>query len=293
MLVKNFWFWYNITIIKIFRSNMSLLSLKNVSFSYDKKSNVIKNVSLDIKKGEYVAIIGHNGSGKSTLARLFNALAIPDQGEVIVDGFNSKDKKSLFEIRKRVGVVFQNPDNQLVASTVEDDVAFGPENLGYPREEIKERIDFALKAVNMQEFRKSMASRLSGGQKQRIAVAGMLAIKPMALVLDESTAMLDPKGRKDLLSVAKNLNDEGMTIVTITHYMEEVLFADKVIVMNNGEIVKVGTPKEIFSCPDELKALGLELPLSIYLKDKLETELKISLGDILDCDELGEALCKF
>lgn len=272
---------------------MSLLSLKNVSFSYDKKSNVIKNVSLDIKKGEYVAIIGHNGSGKSTLARLFNALAIPDQGEVIVDGFNSKDKKSLFEIRKRVGVVFQNPDNQLVASTVEDDVAFGPENLGYPREEIKERIDFALKAVNMQEFRKSMASRLSGGQKQRIAVAGMLAIKPMALVLDESTAMLDPKGRKDLLSVAKNLNDEGMTIVTITHYMEEVLFADKVIVMNNGEIVKVGTPKEIFSCPDELKALGLELPLSIYLKDKLETELKISLGDILDCDELGEALCKF
>lgn len=272
---------------------MSLLSLKNVSFSYDKKSNVIKNVSLDIKKGEYVAIIGHNGSGKSTLAKLFNALILPDSGDVLVDNLNSKDKKSLFEIRKRVGVVFQNPDNQLVASSVEDDVAFGPENLGYPREEIKERIDFALNSVNMQKYRKSVASRLSGGQKQRVAVAGMLAIKPDILVLDESTAMLDPKGRKDLLTVAKKLNEEGMTIITITHYMEEVILADKVYIVNNGEIVKSGTPKEVFSCPDELKALGLELPLSIYLKDKLENELGLVLDGVLTDDELGEALCKF
>ena len=272
---------------------MSYLSLKNVSFSYDKKSNVIKNVSLDISKGEYVAIIGHNGSGKSTLAKLFNALIIPDSGEVIVDGLNSKDKKSLFEIRKRVGVVFQNPDNQLVASSVEDDVAFGPENLGYPREEIEERINFALDSVNMQKYRKSMASRLSGGQKQRVAVAGMLAIKPEVLVLDESTAMLDPKGRKDLLKVAKELNEQGMTIVTITHYMEEVLLADKVCVINKGEVVKIGTPKEIFAFKEELKALGLELPLSVYLKDKIEENTGLRLNDVLTETELLEALCKF
>ena len=293
MLVKNFRFWYNNTIFELLRSKMSLLSLKGVSFSYDKKTSVIKDLSLDISKGEYVAIIGHNGSGKSTLAKLFNALVIPDEGEVVVDGMSSKDKKSLFEIRKRVGVVFQNPDNQLVASTVEDDVAFGPENLGYSREEIKERIDFALSSVNMLDFKNSMASRLSGGQKQRIAVAGMLAIKPEVLVLDESTAMLDPKGRKDLLSVAKKLNDEGMTIITITHYMEEVLFADKVIVMSDGKIVKIGTPKEIFALSDELKSLGLELPLSVYLKNKIEKEVGVNLGDIMTDDELTEALCKF
>ncbi len=272
---------------------MAYLSLKNVNFSYDKKTNVIKNVSLDISKGEYVAIIGHNGSGKSTLAKLFNALIIPDSGDVVVDGLNSKDKKSLFEIRKRVGVVFQNPDNQLVASSVEDDVAFGPENLGYSREEIKERIDFALSSVNMQKHRNSMASRLSGGQKQRVAVAGVLAIKPEVLVLDESTAMLDPKGRKDLLKVAKSLNEQGMTVVTITHYMEEVLFADKVCVMSNGEIVKIGTPKEIFAFKEELKALGLELPLSIYLKEKIAESTGLCLDGVLTDDELTEALCKF
>jgi energy-coupling factor transport system ATP-binding protein len=271
---------------------MAYVSLKNVSFSYDKKTKVIKNISLDIEKGEYIAIIGHNGSGKSTLAKLFNALILPDEGEVIVDNFNSKDKKALFEIRKRVGVVFQNPDNQLVASSVEDDVAFGPENLGYPREEIKERIDFALSSVNMQKYRKSMASRLSGGQKQRVAVAGMLAIKPDVLILDESTAMLDPKGRKDLLSVAKKLNQDGMTIITITHYMEEVLFADKVYIVNDGEIVKSGTPREIFSSPEEIKALNLELPLPVYLADKIKLELGVNLGDILNQDELTEALCK-
>ncbi len=272
---------------------MAYLSLKNVCFSYDKKENVIKNLSLDISKGEYVAVIGHNGSGKSTLAKLFNALILPDSGEVFVDGLNSKDKKSLFEIRKRVGVVFQNPDNQLVASSVEDDVAFGPENLGYPREEIEERINFALDSVNMQSFRKSMASRLSGGQKQRVAVAGMLAIKPDVLVLDESTAMLDPKGRKDLLSVAKNLNAQGMTIVLITHYMEEVLFADRVVIMSGGEIVKVGTPKEIFSDSKALKELGLELPLSVYLKEKISEKVGAIQGSVLTEDELVEALCKF
>lgn len=272
---------------------MSIISLKNVSFSYDKKTPVIKNLNLEINEGEYVAIIGPNGSGKSTLAKLFNALILPDEGEVSVCNLKSTDKKSLFEIRKTVGVVFQNPDNQLVASIVEDDVAFGPENLGVKREEIKERIDFALSAVNMQEFRRFSPTRLSGGQKQRIAVAGVLAVKPKVLVLDESTAMLDPKGRKDLLKVAKDLNDSGMTIVTITHYMEEVLFADKVYVINNGEIALHGTPEEIFSSTQEIKALGLELPTTVYLANKLK-QRGINLSDnILSEKDLEEALCEF
>ena len=187
---------------------MSLLCVENVSFSYDKQHKVLKNVNLSVEKGEFVTIIGHNGSGKSTLAKLFNALLIPDEGKVVVDGFCSQNKADLFEIRQRVGVVFQNPDNQLVASIVEDDVAFGPENLGVPREEIRERIDFALKSVVMERYKHKSPERLSGGQKQRIAIAGVLALKPQILVLDESTAMLDPKGRKEVLAVVKKLNKE-------------------------------------------------------------------------------------
>ena len=187
---------------------MSLLCVENVSFSYDKQHKVLKNVNLSVEKGEFVSIIGHNGSGKSTLAKLFNALLIPDEGKIVVDGFCSQNKADLFEIRQRVGVVFQNPDNQLVASIVEDDVAFGPENLGVPREEIRERIDFALKSVVMERYKHKSPERLSGGQKQRIAIAGVLALKPQILVLDESTAMLDPKGRKEVLAVVKKLNKE-------------------------------------------------------------------------------------
>ena len=219
---------------------MALLQAENVSFSYDKRIKVIKNLSLSVEEGESVAIIGHNGSGKSTLAKLFNALVCPDQGKIIVDGFCSDDKKALFEIRKRVGVVFQNPDNQLVASIVEDDIAFGPENLGVNREEIGKRIDFALSAVGMEKYRHSSPTHLSGGQKQRIAIAGVLALMPKVLVLDESTAMLDPKGRKEVLEVADKLNKEHkVTVINITHYMDEVVRADKVFVINNGEIGKV------------------------------------------------------
>ncbi len=272
---------------------MALLEVKNVSFSYDKVNKVIKNVSLSVEEGQYIAVIGHNGSGKSTLAKLFNGLQKPDEGDVIVDGFSVSDKKNEFEIRKRVGVVFQNPDNQLVASIVEDDVAFGPENLGVHRKEIGERIDFALSAVGMQKYRHATPTRLSGGQKQRIAIAGVLALKPKILVLDESTAMLDPKGRKEVLDVVKKLNKEQkVTVIAITHYMEEVVDADSVIVINDGEIALTGTPREIFAKKEVIKGFGLELPLSAYIAEKLK-EKGIGLpADILDQTELAEALCR-
>ncbi len=271
---------------------MSLLTLNGVSFSYDKKTPVIKNVSLEVNEGEYVAIIGHNGSGKSTLAKLFNGLVKPDEGAVCVDGFDGGDKKSLYEIRKRVGVVFQNPDNQLVASIVEDDVAFGPENLGVKRAEIGERIEFALNAVGMSEFRKSSPTRLSGGQKQRIAIAGVLALKPKILVLDESTAMLDPIGRKEVLEVVNKLNKEqGTTVITITHYMDEVTDCDRVIVLNDGEIALTGTPREIFSKEKELNAMGLELPLAKRLANAIR-EKGIEVPDnVLTEKELKDFLC--
>ena len=271
---------------------MALLTVENVSFSYDKKINVVKNVSLSVEEGEYIAIIGHNGSGKSTLAKLMNALVKPDSGVVTVDGFSSNDKKAVFEMRKRVGVVFQNPDNQLVASIVEDDIAFGPENLGVKREEIKERIDFALSAVGMQDFKKSSPTRLSGGQKQRIAIAGVLALKPKILVLDESTAMLDPQGRKEVLSVVEKLNKEqGVTVINITHYMDEVVKADKVYVINDGCIALSGTPEQIFERKEQIKAYGLELPLSAVIAQKLiDAGVPVSPNTLTE-EQLERELC--
>ena len=267
--------------------------MQDVSFSYDSNNKVIKNVSLSIEKGEYVAIIGHNGSGKSTLTKLLNGLLVPETGTVTVDGFSSAgDKKSLFEIRKRVGVVFQNPDNQLVASIVEDDVAFGPENLGVPREEIGKRIDFALDFVGMQQFRKRTPTRLSGGQKQRIAIAGVLALMPEILVLDESTAMLDPMGRKEVLDVVKKLNQEqNMTIIAITHYMDEVTKADRVIVLDKGEIKMQGTPEEIFSKQEKLKEMGLEIPLSARIAQSLRDK-GVNLSTVLTTEQLTEEVCR-
>ncbi len=272
---------------------MPLLIAENVSFSYDKRIKVIKNVTLSVNAGEYICVIGHNGSGKSTLAKLFNGLVKPDSGSVTVDGFSTTaDKKQLFEVRKRVGVVFQNPDNQLVASIVEDDVAFGPENLGVPRKEIGERIDFALSAVGMEKFRRSSPTRLSGGQKQRIAIAGVLALMPEILVLDESTAMLDPQGRKEVLDVVKKLNKEkGVTVINITHYMDEVVDADKVYVINDGEIALSGTPEKIFEKKSELNAFGLELPLAAVIADRLR-EKGVPLPDgIISGERLAEELC--
>lgn len=274
---------------------MEILKAENVSFSYDQKNYAVKNVSLSVNEGEYLAVIGHNGSGKSTLARLFNALLTPTAGSITVDGYSTadKDKTALFEIRKRVGVVFQNPDNQLVASIVEDDVAFGPENIGIKREEIGERIDYALKAVGMEGFRKSSPTRLSGGQKQRIAIAGVLALKPRILVLDESTAMLDPQGRKEILSVVKKLNrEDNVAVIAITHYMEEVLAADRVAVINDGEIAMQGTPAEIFSRIKEIKAMGLELPLAAYIAEKMREKGFYVPSSVMTEEELAEALCE-
>lgn len=272
---------------------MDILVADKVCYSYGGEVNAVNGVSLAVKKGEYVAVIGHNGSGKSTLAKLFNGLIKPNSGTLIVDGLNVTDKNSVFEIRKRVGVVFQNPDNQLIASIVEDDVAFGPENLGVPRKEIGERIDFALDSVGMQEFRHVSAERLSGGQKQRIAIAGVLSLKPQILVLDESTAMLDPQGREEILAVVKKLNkQQGVTIIAITHYMEEVLEADRVIVMNKGEIAMTGTPSQIFSSAEEIKSFGLELPLATYLAEKLRAKGVNLSKTIMDGQGLLEELCK-
>lgn len=271
---------------------MALLEVKNLCYSYEKNKPTLKNVSFCVEKGEHVAIIGHNGSGKSTLAKLLNALLTPLSGTVTVDGFSSADKKSLFEIRKRVGLVFQNPDNQLIASIVEDDVAFGPENIGLKREEIKERIDFALNAVGMQDFIKASPMRLSGGQKQRIAIAGVLALKPKILVLDESTAMLDPAGREEIKKVIETLKNEGVTVISITHYMDEAVTADRIFVLSKGEIIKIGNAKEIFSDRETLKAALLSVPLATAVADKLkENGVKIN-GEIFTASDLGAALCK-
>jgi energy-coupling factor transport system ATP-binding protein len=239
-----------------------------------------------------VAVLGHNGSGKSTLARLVNGLLQPKGGTISVFGRATSDEKTLFDIKKDVGIVFQNPDNQTVASIVEDDVAFGPENVGVPREQIGERIRFALQAVGMEEYAQATTTRLSGGQKQRIAIAGVLALMPKILVLDESTAMLDPKGRKEVLAVADKLNKEHkVTVINITHYMDEVVRADKVFVVNDGEIVLSGTPEEIFKEKDLLKNCGLELPLAAIVADKLiERGVKLPQG-ILTEEQLAEELC--
>ncbi len=271
---------------------MPILSLENVCFSYDKQNKVLKNLSLSVNEGEYIAIIGHNGSGKSTLAKLLNGLIKPESGLVLVDGFSTAEKKDIFEIRKRVGMVFQNPDNQLVASIVEDDVAFGPENLGVDRSEIGERIDFALSAVGMQNYRDASPTRLSGGQKQRIAIAGVLALKPKVLVLDESTAMLDPQGRKEVLEVVKKLNKEqSTTVIAVTHYMDEIVDADRVIVLYDGEIACMGTPSEVFNQKENLNKWGLELPLSTQIALKLKEKGLDLNTQILTKERLVEELC--
>lgn len=275
---------------------MPLLKVENVSYSYYKKTKALKNVSFSAEKGEHIAVIGHNGSGKSTLAKLLNGLILPESGTVSVDGIFSSDKEKRFEIRKKVGVVFQNPDNGIIASIVEDDIAFGPENLGVPRKEIGERIEFALKAVGMEEYRNASPARLSGGQKQRVAIAGVLALKPEILVLDESTAMLDPQGRKEILSVVEKLKKEqGVTVITITHYMEEAAKADRIFVLSHGEIVMSGSPEEIFRDGEKLKSFGLELPYPAYIAQKLKEKGVPIDGAVLSESELAEklvALCR-
>lgn len=272
---------------------MCIIRVENLSFKYPAAEDfALKDVDLSVKKGEFISVIGHNGSGKSTLARLFNGLLMPTAGKVTVAGYDTQDKSSLFEVRKNVGVVFQNPDNQLVASIVEDDVAFGPENIGLPRKEIGERIDFALNAVGMAQFRKSTPTRLSGGQKQRIAIAGVLAINPQIIVLDESTAMLDPKGRKEVMQVVEKLNKEnGMTVINITHYMDEVCKADRVIVLNDGRIVMQGRPQEIFARKPELERYGLDVPAPTAIAEMLKSKGFAINEEIYTKEDLSRVLC--
>lgn len=276
---------------------MKAISIKNVKYIYNPNTDdelvALNDVSLDIEEGEFVALLGHNGSGKSTLAKMLNGLLLPNEGNVTVYGMDTLDESKVFDVRKSVGIVFQNPDNQMIASVVEDDVAFGPENIGLPREEIIKRVDWALKSVDMLEYRKATPFKMSGGQKQRIAIAGVLAIMPKILVLDESTAMLDPKGRKEVMDTLIRLNkEENITIVHITHNMEEVVHATKVVVMNDGKIAKIGTPNEVFGDTDTLKACKLELPLVREIANNLIDNGIMLSNDILTERELEEELCR-
>lgn len=252
---------------------MEAVKFTNVTFRYSDEENsfALKDINLSVNEGEFLAVLGHNGSGKSTLARLINGLLTADKGKVEVFSLDVEDEKNLYEVRKNVGIVFQNPDNQMVASIVEDDVAFGPENIGVPREEIGKRITYALDAVGMSEYRNATPSRLSGGQKQRIAIAGVLAIKPKIIILDESTAMLDPRGRKEVMDVVLKLNkEEGITVIAITHFMDEALLADRAIVMSGGKIVMNGKPVDIFSDKDDIETYNLTLPTVAYISEKLK-----------------------
>ena len=279
---------------------MAIIKTDNLTFEYirrDEEGNVegittaVDNVSFEIKRGEFVAILGHNGSGKSTLAKHLNAILFPTEGTVFVDGKDTSEDANLWNVRETVGMVFQNPDNQIIGQVVEEDVGFGPENLGVPTAEIWERMEESLKAVGMYEFRKKSPNRLSGGQKQRVSIAGVLAMHPQCIVLDEPTAMLDPIGRKEVIRAVRALNDvEKITAILITHYMDEIVHADKVIVMDKGQIAMAGTPREIFSQVDKLKSLSLDVPQVTMCAHKLrEAGLNIPEG-ILTNDEFVKAL---
>lgn len=277
---------------------MSFLSVENVYFSYDDVEkpdhvNALDGVSLQIEKGEFVAVIGHNGCGKSTLSKLLNAMLLPDSGKVLAGGDDTSDESKTRDIRKRVGLVLQNPDNQLVASIVEEDVAFGPENLGVEPAEIRKRVDSALKAVGMYEYRSHAPYKLSGGQKQRIAIAGILAIEPECIVLDEPTAMLDPSGREEVMSTLIKLNRErGITVVLITHYMDEAVEADRVIVMDSGRVLTSGTPDEVFSQVELLKKHRLDVPQAAELAFRLKG-CGVDIDKIpLDCEECTKMLAE-
>lgn len=278
----------------------SIIEFQNVSFRYDSEEEgvqlplVAENLNLQIHEGEFVAILGHNGSGKSTLAKLTNAILLPTDGKVLVDGIDTSDEDLKIKIRQTVGMVFQNPDNQIVATIVEEDVAFGPENLGVDPKEIRRRVDESLKAVGMYEFRKREPHRLSGGQKQRVAIAGIIAMLPRCIVLDEPTAMLDPRGRQEVMSTMLKLNREmGMTVVFITHFMDEAVQADRVVVMDDAKIIMDGKPKEVFKQVERLEEIGLDVPQPTKLAQLLRQEGYDLPDDILDVDECIEKLSAF
>ena len=272
---------------------MSFIEVKNIDFSYEEGDEILKDFSLSIEKGSFVAILGHNGSGKSTLAKLLNGLNLPDSGKVLIDGIDTADEEKAMDIRNKVGLVFQNPDNQIVATIVEEDVAFGPENLGLDRKEIRKRVDESLEAVGMLEYMRHEPHRLSGGQKQRVAIAGILAMQPECVVFDEPTAMLDPRGRKDVMSIIKKLNKEmGKTVVLITHYLDEATKADRVVVIDSGKIIADGKPKKVFNEVELLKNVGLDVPQPTELIYKLK-KAGVAFDDgIIHADECVEAISK-
>lgn len=281
---------------------MKIIDVKKLIFEYirrDEAGNVdsveraINEVDLEVEAGEFIAILGHNGSGKSTLAKHLNALLVPTEGEVIINGLDTSRGENIWEVRQSAGMVFQNPDNQIIASVVEEDVAFGPENMGVPEEEIKKRVDMGLKAVGMSGYRHHSPNRLSGGQKQRVAIAGIMAMKPKCIIFDEPTAMLDPIGRKEVLRTAYELNkQEGITIILITHYMDEVIHADKVFVMDRGKVVMKGSPREVFSKVEELEGYRLDVPQVTKLGYELKKAGLPLEGTMLTVEELVEALVK-
>lgn len=282
---------------------MGIIKAKDLVHEYirrDEEGNVesiqtaLDKVSLDVKKGDFIAVLGHNGSGKSTLAKHINAILEPTEGSLWVDGFDTTDEKNIWDIRQRAGMVFQNPDNQIIASVVEEDVGFGPENIGVPTDEIWQRVEESLKAVGMLKYREHSPNKLSGGQKQRVAIAGVLAMKPDCIVLDEPTAMLDPKGRKEVMDTIHELNKtEGITIVLITHFMEEAVTADHILVIDRGVLKMEGTPKEIFSQADRVTEIGLDVPVPADLARRLRKKGMAVSEKCMTDEELGEALCPF
>ncbi len=279
-----------------------MVQTEKLIFEYDKrdeegnligKSRAIDEVNIDVKEGQFIAILGHNGSGKSTLAKHINAILVPTAGTMWVDGKNTSDPKELWNVRQSAGMVFQNPDNQIIGTVVEEDVGFGPENLGVPTEEIWERVEDSLKSVGMIEYRHHSPNKLSGGQKQRVAIAGVVAMEPKCIVLDEPTAMLDPVGRKEVLKTVKKLREKkNVTVILITHYMEEVIDADRIYVMDHGHVVMEGTPKEVFSKVEELKAYRLDVPQVTILADELRKRGVDIPAGIIRKEELVEALCQ-
>lgn len=281
---------------------MGIVKAKNLTFEYirrDEDGNVegitkaVDNVSIDIKQGDFVAVLGHNGSGKSTFAKHLNALVMPTEGTVWVDGLDTREEENTLKVRQTAGMVFQNPDNQIVGTLVDEEVGFGPENIGVPTEEIWERVEKSLKAVGMYAFRNQSPNKLSGGQKQRVAIAGIVAMKPKCIVLDEPTAMLDPLGRKDVLNVLHELNrQENVTVILITHYMEEVIDIDKLYVMDDGKLVMSGTPREIFSQVEKLKELRLDVPHVTELAYELQKEGVPLKNGILTSEEFTEELIR-
>ena len=278
--------------------NENIIIIDHLSFSYqreeeEQKKKAVDQVSLTFRKGSFTAILGKNGSGKSTLAKQLNGLLLPTEGVVYVGGFDTREEEHVWDVRQTAGMVFQNPDNQLVSAIVEDDVAFGPENLGVDPEEIRRRVDKSLEAVNMGQFRKKPPHLLSGGQKQRIAIAGVVAMKPQCIIFDEPTAMLDPKGRQEIMSIIRELHEEGITVILITHFMEEAAEAERVIVMNEGKVLLDGSPSQVFSQRQLLQSVNLDIPLAVELAGKLREKGIPVPEHIISTEEMVEYLCQY